>query len=116
MSKKRHLVLVPPERPAEPMLTVPKRVFTLYHSCARTVLANMMKVSYPNLLVQESMRQLDQAIDDGHQILGTDRGAADQYIQVAGGIMAAQANHIQGFLNREGLGVEDVVERETEPS
>lgn len=76
------------------------------HSAARAVYAQMEVLEDPSMEVAACMAILNTAIDDAHTVLDTNRGFADEYVRIFGGVTRQQMSNIKKFLENEGFPVE----------
>lgn len=92
----------------EDMILVPRSVFQNLHSAARSAYQSFCRMDVHTPESAAAMEILNQAIDMGHDLLGTNRGYADRYIaSIGGGITQLQADHIREIFKREGLVIVD---------
>lgn len=77
--------------------------FQVLHSAARAVFKQAVESNEHSSTTLEFLTALDAAIDEGHRVLGTSRPAADQYINLVGGLTKAQADNAMAILRKEGL-------------
>lgn len=84
-------------------IKIDKKQFQVLHSAARAVFKQVLESNEHSSTTLEYLTALDAAIDEGHRVLGTDRPAADQYINIVGGLTRAQADNAMSILRKEGL-------------
>lgn len=92
----------------EKTVVVNREYFQALHNAARAVYANMLSIESPSLEIQIALTLLDNAVSHGHEVLGTDRGFADQYIEMAGGVTKHQMKNMKAFLAREGIDADNI--------
>jgi hypothetical protein len=83
-------------------ITVSKKTFQYLHSAARALFQQALQTENHSAESLVYLQLLNEAIDAGHDALGTHRPSADQYVNVVGGITRLQAENAQAFLKNEG--------------
>src|SRR5688572_3986440 len=97
-SKRNDPITVEPVLEPPVMIEVDKKMFQYLHSCGRSLLASALKSDNHSAETLLYLTMVGEAVDYGHQVLGTQRGYADAYINVVGGITALQAENAKKFL------------------
>jgi hypothetical protein len=87
-------------------VTISRDTLQALHSASRAVYAQMCALSDPSMEVAACMGVLSAAIDEGHDVLDTNRGFADEYVRLFGGVTRQQMENIKVFLAKEGFPVE----------
>jgi hypothetical protein len=75
----------------------------LLHSAARAIYAQMLQIEDPSVEVTACIAMLNTAIDEGHDVLDTNRGFADEYVRLFGGVTRQQMDNIKKFMEMEGF-------------
>lgn len=76
-------------------------------SAARAIYNIMLHSPDLDFPTSSSMYLLNDSIDICHEALGTERGAADGYVRIMGGMTAAQEKNAREFLKQAGLLTEE---------
>lgn len=97
-------------------ITIDRKHFQSLHSAGRALYSIMLGSENPSLEVLMALQVLDEAIAAGHDALNTDRGFADEYINVAGRVTRAQVSNIKSFLQQEGISAEDIRQSDDYPA
>lgn len=84
---------------------VDRKQFQILHSAARAVFRSILTNPNPTQDMALSAMALDEAIDEGHRALGTERASADKYVQAVGGLLYQQLVHARQILERENMDV-----------
>ena len=79
-------------------VTVDRDQFQMLHSAGRSLFQNALKTQdhSPDTLVYLTL--LNDAIDEGHKVLGTHRPTADEYIELVSNITTIQRANAEKFL------------------
>jgi hypothetical protein len=77
--------------------------FQVLHSAGRTLLRQAVQTYNHSPEASAFLVALDEAVTVGHEVLGTERVAADEYIRLVNGISEAQREHAREILEKEGL-------------
>jgi hypothetical protein len=98
------IVVPDPPKPIKE-ITVSKDTLQALLSASRAVYAQMEVLEDPSMEVASCMAILNTAIDDAHTALDTNRGFADEYVRLFGGVTRQQMTNIKKLLGQEGFPV-----------
>lgn len=84
-------------------VTLDRTQFQVLHSAARALFQQALGTEDHSATTLMYLQALNDAIDTGHDALGTHRPSADKYVHIVGGITKAQADNAQAILQKEGL-------------
>lgn len=77
--------------------------FQVLHSAGRALLKQSLEHFNHSEAAAAYLVALDTAINAGHEVLGTERPNADQYIQLVRGVSELHEDQANAILEREGL-------------
>ena len=83
--------------------SITREQFQMLHSSARAVYRQSIDSSEIDSFTAEFLIKLNDAIELGHDILGTDRSTADNYIKLVGEVARLHEDQARRILEREGL-------------
>lgn len=87
----------------EQKIRVTKKTFQALHSAGRSLFQQALQSNNHSAETLIYLTLLNEAIDEGHQVLGTQRAAADEFIRLVTGITDAQRENARLFLEQEEL-------------
>lgn len=87
----------------EDTIEISRREFQVLHSAGRALFKQATQSYDHTKEATAYLVALDQAIIKGHEVLNTDRPAADEYVRLIHGITEAQREHARAILENEGL-------------
>ena len=84
-------------------ITVDKRSFQALHAAARSLYAQALSIEDHSVASLQYLLVLNDAINAGHELLGTNRADADRFITTVQQAVNQQKVIAQQILEREGL-------------